>query len=276
MVSEPTFRDYKPKLLDGYIITMLNDSYSTASARECVASIESTRTQVNPLLFNATTPDTIVSDIKHYLFDWEDRLIDAAGNVRWTWPAIAPQDGIDFATGLYKRHYKANDVRKIIAASISHMRLWASCYYHDRPCVILEHDARFTRCFKAYYLSHKRDKLESELPHSGMWLNGIVSLNDPRGATRRGIYYHHQMNKLTGCRPVVPVNMGGEDPLPEGLPGNSAYVITPEAAKQLLDKTAEIGIWPNDALMCRQLFPFIQSYYPYFTEVDQRKSTTTS
>lgn len=263
------------KIIDGYIITILNDSYSTLSARTCVQSIVQTNSWINPLLFNATTPNTIESDITTYLYEWSSGLLDNWGNPRYTWPIIPQQDSIDFATGLYKRHYKAKDVRKIIACSISHMRLWASCYYNDKPIVILEHDTVFTRRFKTSVLVNKRDEKAPELPHSGMWLNGICSFNDPRGATRRAMYYHEQMITMSGCRPVVPVNQPGEPPLPEGLPGNSAYIITPDAAKQLLDKAAQIGIWPNDALMCRQLFPFIQSYYPYFTAVQQRKSTTT-
>ena len=269
------YKDRKSKFVDAYIITILNDFYSTASARECIKSIKHTTTWANPILFNATTPDTIVSDIKLYLHEWQDGLLDSWGNPRYTWPVVPQQDGIDFSTGLYKRHYKAKDVRKVIAAAISHMRLWAACYYNDRPFIILEHDARFIRHMKSSYFLDQRDDKAPQLPHSGMWFNGVCSLNDPRGATRRAVYYHEQMVKMSGCRPVIPVNQPGEPPLPEGLPGNSAYIIAPEAAKQLLDKAAQIGIWPNDALMCRQLFPFIQSYYPYFTKVDQRKSTTT-
>ena len=64
--------------------------------------------------------------------------------------------------------------------------------------------------------------------------------------------------------------------VPQGLAGNSAYVITPKGARKLLDKVDEIGMWPNDALMNRQFFPWMQVVYPYYTEVQKGlKSTTT-
>ena len=263
------------KLVDGYIITIMNDFYSSASARTCIQSIATTESWINPLLFAATTPQTIVVDINKYLYEWKDGLLDSLGNPRYTWPINEFGDRMDFATGVHKKHYTAKDVRKVVAAAISHMRLWASCYYNNKPIVILEHDVVFTRRFKTSLLSHVKDTKVLDISHTGMWLNGICSLNDPRGATRRGLYYHDQMKTASGCRPVVKVNNPNDPEYAEGLPGNSAYIITPEAAKMLLDKSAQIGIWPNDALMCRQLFPFIQSYYPYFTQVNQQRSTTT-
>ena len=72
------------------------------------------------------------------------------------------------------------------------------------------------------------------------------------------------------------VNMPDEKN-PDGLAGNSAYVITPSAAKKAAEMQREIGLWPNDALLCRQFFPRkLKSYYPYITRVEQKRSTTTS
>jgi hypothetical protein len=51
--------------------------------------------------------------------------------------------------------------------------------------------------------------------------------------------------------------------------------ILDEIKNDLLEKTSEIGIWPNDALLCRQFFPWLQHYYPYFTKVQGSASTTT-
>ena len=37
----------------------------------------------------------------------------------------------------------------------------------------------------------------------------------------------------------------------------------------------EIGLWPNDALMCKQIFPFkLKQMYPFVTELQGVKSTT--
>ncbi len=64
--------------------------------------------------------------------------------------------------------------------------------------------------------------------------------------------------------------------IPQVIGGNSALLIKPEAAQHLLDKIREIGMWPNDALMCKQLFPWLQQAYPYYTTVQGLKSSTTS
>ena len=77
------------------------------------------------------------------------------------------------------------------------------------------------------------------------------------------------MNTIDG------VNTPDEN-VPDGLAGNSAYIITPSAAKKAIELQSSIGIWPNDALLCKQLFPRnLKSYYPYITRVEQKKSTTT-
>ena len=69
---------------------------------------------------------------------------------------------------------------------------------------------------------------------------------------------------------------GPDENVPDGLAGNSAYIITPSAAKKATELQKSIGIWPNDALLCKQLFPRqLKSYYPYITKVVQKKSTTT-
>ena len=79
-----------------------------------------------------------------------------------------------------------------------------------------------------------------------------------------------------GVHPVTGVNLP-EEKNPDGLAGNSAYVITPIAAKQAADLQRQIGLWPNDALLCKQFFPRqLKSYYPYITKTIQTKSTTTS
>ena len=47
------------------------------------------------------------------------------------------------------------------------------------------------------------------------------------------------------------------------------------AAKELLETVAKLGIWPNDAIMCTQLFPWLRISYPYYTELQGVVSTTT-
>ena len=50
----------------------------------------------------------------------------------------------------------------------------------------------------------------------------------------------------------------------------------PEAARQLLNKTVEIGMWPNDALMCKQFFPWLQIVTPYYTTIQKGLTSTTT
>jgi GR25 family glycosyltransferase involved in LPS biosynthesis len=57
------------------------------------------------------------------------------------------------------------------------------------------------------------------------------------------------------------------------LAGNSAYVIKPHAAQQLIDLVDSIGAWPNDAIMCRQLIDGLEEHYPFITEVQAEQST---
>ena len=62
--------------------------------------------------------------------------------------------------------------------------------------------------------------------------------------------------------------------IPQGLPGNSAYIIKPSGAKKMLDLVKEFGAWPNDALMCKQLIQSIASSKIYYTKVQGTPSTT--
>jgi hypothetical protein len=63
--------------------------------------------------------------------------------------------------------------------------------------------------------------------------------------------------------------------VPQGLAGNSAYIIKPAGAKQMLDLVNEFGLWPNDAIMCRQLVPKLGVTRKFYTTRQNIKSTTT-
>jgi hypothetical protein len=105
---------------------------------------------------------------------------------------------------------------------------------------------------------------------------GAVGLNDPRGNTRKGQLFHAKVAACgDGINRVPIIDEPTELPLPMGLAGNSAYIIRPHMAKRLLEEVARIGMWPNDAVMCRQLFRDLKVVYPYATTVVRGKSTTT-
>ena len=137
-------------------------------------------------------------------------------------------------TNLFLKPYKTYDNNKRIAAAQSHFRLWKMCESMNEPIMILEHDAVFTRKFTAQETSAK--------------LVGAYSINSVPW--------------------VAPEN------IPQGLPGHSAYVITPWAARAIIEKQDRIGWWPNDAIMCRQLCEWLYVFKPYFTKTQGTKSTT--
>ena len=156
---------------------------------------------------------------------------------------------------LHGRGY-GNNINAKVACTRSHMALWNLCIKQDEPLMILEHDAVFTRSFKP-------------LDFQG----GILGLNDPRGATRKADVFHKKASSQKG---IADCPMVDSQNVPQGLAGNSAYIIKPFAAKHLLDLINKYGIWPNDALMCNQLCPdMLKIIYPYYTKVQGIKSTTT-
>ena len=131
---------------------------------------------------------------------------------------------------------------------------------------VFEHDA---------YLTKKLDY------HPDFKKMGIIGLNDPRGATRKsGVYLDKVMHSKRTEDPMLPLTyvdvpwIDDNQDQPQGLAGNSAYIVSPQAAKKLLDKINDIGLWPNDALMCKQLFPYLKQAYPFYTKLQGVQSTT--
>ena len=260
--------------IDGYIITIMDNASSRQAADQCIRSIWSTGSHIDASLFRATWPETAITDIQKYLSRYKKQFLNADDTPRWTYPLIG--EGIDMRTGLHLKAYRAADIRKVVSCSISHMRLWAKCVDHDRPIMILEHDAVFKNKFHWKKVRTNTLKIAdaTRSPSDLEFTKGILGINAPFGATRKASNYHNGIIK-TGVQPVPVVDGPLEPPMPSGLAGNSAYIIYPHAAKALLEKTAEIGIWPNDALMCRQFFPWLYQHYPYFTGLTPVQSTTT-
>lgn len=216
-------------------------------------SIKDTQSPLQFNIWDATTPDTFQRDLGRLKYlnpkDW-----------KWTWPVTHRQDGLDLKTGIHKFVYAAANQEKKVATSLSHVMLWDTCVQLDEPIVIFEADALLTRRFDP-------DTLEGY---------NVVGLNDPRGATRRGQLFHQIVSSKDGVQPAPTINQPGEPPKPQGLAGHSAYYITPKGAKELLDRVKDIGMWPNDAYMCKEIFPWIRVVYPYFTRVQQGIESTTT
>jgi len=236
--------------MNAYIITLKD--VQNESVQKLNESIWKTDTHFDSVnIFDAVEPSTIKESMNKFEFF-------NPADFKWTWPTDPNQDHLDMKTGVYKFCYDAVNQDKKVATSLSHMLLWDKCVQLDTPIVIFEADALITR------------KIDWEELRG----NNVVGLNDPRGATRRSQLFHEQVSKKEGIQQVPVVNYNGEN-YPQGLAGHSAYYMEPAGAKTLLNNVAYYGMWPNDAYMCRELFPWIRVVYPYYTKVQGTLSTTT-
>jgi len=241
----------KSKRTNAYIIQMSDNSASAAMGHDCLVS--ATTARLNAQRFEATQPDDIYRHIQEVF----------GRQIAWSWPTRSSDDDYCLYTGLYKKTYPAENQNRVVACALSHYRLWKLCVELGEEIVVLEHDARFLP------MASLKDTLQDT-----SW--GAVGLNDPRGNTRKGQMFHAKVAACgDGINRVPIIDEPTELPLPMGLAGNSAYIIRPHFAKKLLEEVARIGMWPNDAVMCRQLFRDLKVVYPYLTKVEKGASTTT-
>ena len=250
--------------MKAYIISMINNHDSTVGARKILQSIKNTDSNIQPFVFPAVTPDNLES-VKKALFGKS-----VVPNIQWTYPVTEADNRYDIRTGLQLSAYPTADIRKRISCTMSHYSLWLHCYQIDEPIMILEHDAVFTRTFNYKNIANK-------------FTGDILGLNNPIGATRKASVFdkilkekYAEANKSAKETLVVTETPWIDDHMvPQGIAGNSAYIIKPEGAAKLISLTAENGLWPNDAIMCKQLMPRkLQVCYPYFTKVQGTPSTT--
>lgn len=193
--------------------------------------------------FEAVTPDRVKSLLLQY-------------GIRWNYPWEGTV--IDFASGLKKTAYQTKNPNARIACALSHYSLWKKCVELDEPILILEHDAYFIKRYDA-------DPLYMQ--------PNILGINNPLGCTRRAQqYYDAIVNINTFSTPVPWID---EKNVPQGLAGNSAYIIKPAGASHMIQLVKEYGLWPNDAIMCRQLVPNLSVTTEFYTRCQNLKSTTT-
>ena len=194
--------------------------------------------------FNAVTPNEVNETLKEF-------------NLNWNYP----WEGYVFEERIYKLKKSAYSTRvkeKRIACSLSHYKLWNMCVKINEPILIFEHDSYIIKRIDEYVFNSEYD---------------ILGINDPRGATRRSNVFHNIIqNSKTDFLNVPTID---EMIIPQGLAGNSAYIIKPRAANRLLYLCKELGLWPNDAIMCQQLVQNMGVSKTYFTKIQNLQSTTT-
>lgn len=234
--------------MKAFVITLFDNAYSNKKADECIASAAKFGLEVTKRF--GTNKEYGVKEMESH-------------RLEWTWANDNTKSTTCPTTGLLKFPYTAANgtlanLTSKIGCSMSHFLLWRHCVDLDEPILILEHDAVFLR------------------PLPDFDFKGICMINDPTGATPRGKWWADQMKKRggQGVFEKTWIRSPNERHIPDGLAGNSAYVIKPWAAQELIDKYHELGVWPNDATMCKQLFPYLEEYYPFITKVNQTQSTS--
>jgi GR25 family glycosyltransferase involved in LPS biosynthesis len=224
--------------MEAFIITLSGNPRSVDAADRCIKSAN-----IPIKKFDAITPRE------------SEKLLRELG-IQWKYPWKGEE--YDMKAGVKKTAYKTADPMKRIACFLSHYLLWKRCMEQDMPIIILEHDAIFIRPFdETTFMKAECD---------------IISINDPRGATRKAQEFHEKLQE--GHQTIKRVPTIDEPTVPQGLPGNSAYIIKPSGAKKMIELVKEYGAWPNDALMCKQLIQSIASSKIYYTKVQGTPSTT--
>ena len=230
-------------MLDAFVITIPNHEVSQNAANVCIQSSKDVGNEFEVEKFDAIVPDQVDDLMKEYNIKWN-----------YTWEGTV----IDFATGLKKSAYRTATRGRRVACSLSHYTLWRRAKSSVRPTLVLEHDSKFIAKFNPNII--EKTKLL------------IFGINNPLYATRRALQYKEAVQKSDRLFTLVP--WIDDMSVPQGLAGNSAYIITPEGASKMIDLVDQYGLWPNDALMCRQLMPKLGVTTKFYTTVQGTPSTT--
>ena len=228
-----------------YAIVMKDVEVSEHGYQKLVESSAAVSNQFNIQKFEAITPEHVDRTLQTHF-------------IRWNYPWDRPVN--DIATGLIKHPYATVNPNARIACALSHYLLWKTCVKLKQPILILEHDTKFIA--KLDFTPEQTGRLD------------IIGINDPRGATRKSAVYHQEIQM---GRPAIQVAPWIDDQsIPQGLAGNSAYIIKPSGAQKMIDLVKEFGLWPNDALMCKQLIRTLGVTKKYYTTVQGLQSTTST
>lgn len=193
--------------------------------------------------------DAVTSDMQS--------VVMKGNGIKWNYPWEG--ETTDLTTGLVKRAYPTTYKERRIACFASHYLLWYKCFKENVPLLILEHDAIFVHRFDPQeYIHSKYD---------------VIGINNPLMATRRAKkFFDTVKSKEEKLQPIPDLD---DFNVPQGLAGNSAYIIKPKGAEELIMAVEKHGAWPNDAIMCKQLIPNMGVTRRFYTKVQGLPSTTT-
>lgn len=229
--------------MKAYAIVLDNVDVSEKGFAELVKSSQAVGNTFTVEKFSATTPEQVPQTLSEE-------------NVHWNYP-LNGAPVLDIQSGLVKTPYNGADPNKRIACALSHYKVWKLA--QEEAILVLEHDALF------------KSKIDFDINETGF---DILGLNYPIGATRKAYLFHETVQYTQRKYQVAPYV--DEKNIPQGIAGNSAYIITPAGAKKMLSLVDHYGLWPNDALMCLQLFgPKLGVTRQYYTITQGLPSTTT-
>jgi GR25 family glycosyltransferase involved in LPS biosynthesis len=231
------------------VITMTDNEVSLGAFTKLQDSSYRVGNDFRPEIFEATIAENAEDHLSKLLLEWN-----------YPWEGVVT----DLKTGLKKSAYPTRNRLNRIACAISHYRLWAVCVKTNKPMLIMEHDAIFIQRLRY-------DNLLEDNHYN------IIGINNPIGNTRKSHEFHKILQQSvdrenTG---IVPVPTIDNFDIPQGLAGNSAYIIKPKGARMCIKAASEHGLWPNDALMCKQLIPHMGVTKAYYTNTQRVVSTTT-
>lgn len=196
---------------------------------------------------DATTPEEAV-----------EFMGDICNIYYWSWPW--DKEEFDFRLGIKKVPYFTKSPYARVACALSHLFLWDKIAKSGEPGLILEHDAMFI----------------NKLPDIQITPDQVLGINDPRGATRKSTVYHNAIQESKVDYPEAPW-VDDDRTIVQGLAGNSAYIIGPEAALAAVHLVQVNGIWPNDATLCKQNFGnMLRVSKTYYTKIQGLPSTTSN
>lgn len=234
--------------MKGYVITIRENNTSEGAAHRCIKSwnkhVDNTNLKYPIEKWNACTRDDV-------------NLLCSLLKLNWNYPWEGQVN--DFKSGLTKTAYPTKVRESRMACAVSHYQVWSQCAQLNEPYIVMEHDCEWIQSFDPeVVLNSKYD---------------IVGLNSPFRATRRPQLFHDETQKQNGD--IVAVPQIDDLKIPQGLAGNSCYYINPKGARKLLDAVKEYGLWPNDAIMCKQLISGMGVTKEYYSRVQGTRSTTT-
>ena len=228
------------------VITMTDNEVSMEAFSKLQDSSYRVGNDFRPEIFEATIAENAEDHMTKLLLKWN-----------YPWEGVVT----DLKTGLKKSAYQTKNRLNRIACAVSHYRLWAVCAKTDQPILIMEHDAIFTRGLKDYKGIIEDSRFD------------IIGINNPIGNTRKSHEFDNIVQQSSDA--IVPIPTIDSFDVPQGLAGNSAYIIKPRGAMMCIKAASEHGLWPNDALMCKQLIPRMGVTRKYYTNTQQVVSTTT-